>query len=390
MAKQASRGVQGFLEHRAEGPAFALAVLCMVARASQFYSGGALLLARVLGPAGMQVFNIGSGIGLAVGCELLGSIAGRAWQLNKAEALEVQGRKGLSRAERHSLAEHFAGRARLSFVFMAIGLGASVAAAFAFMWTETGSRLSWGTLGNIVVTVLLVAVVAYLGIFKESRGEDASEIASAQAVSLRAGIVDAAGKRIAAGTHTSQDVRLVARALPRAERERFEAALLPESANDPHWNVREIAAWLGCDTGAGRRQIVRKLAKLAEHGAAILRDDTGAYRVPRSVVIASFADDFLAINGRERERSTPRASSRAIAETEPGHTQLASLDASRQDSAPHVLRPPSDTTPTRASTGRTPSDTLAESLTRAHPALARALPVLRIGAEHVAPDTRSA
>lgn len=405
MAKQ-SRGVQGFLEHRAEGPAFALAVLCMVARASQFYSGGALLLARVLGPAGMAVFNIGSGIGLAVGCELLGSIAGRAWQLNKMEALEVRGRKGLARAERQALAEHFASRARLSFLFMCIGLGASVCAAFAFMWTESGSHSLSGILGELVVTLLLVSVIAYLGIFKESsQSESASEIASAQAVSLRASIVDAAGKRIATGKHTPQDVRLVARALPRAERERFEAALLPETANDPHWTVRDIASWLGCDTPAGRRQIVRKLSRLAEHGTGVLRDDTGAYRVPRSVVIATFAEDFLAINGRGSARNTPTlagtpgtsgtggamASAGAVtARTEPGQTSHITPLHTEQDSAERSTGHDTDRTGTRASAGARPADVLAHALSGAHPALVRALPVLRRSAEHAAPITRSA
>lgn len=323
-------GVQAWLETQAEGPAFGLAVLCMVARAAQFYSGGALALARILGPGGMTVFNILSGVGLAAGCELLASIAGRAWQSALTEAREVQGRRGLTRQERAALASHFQSKARLSLVFMCIGLAASVAAAFSFMWTETGQHSVTGILGELIVTVLLVSVVAYLGIFKESRGEDPADIASAQAYTIRAQVTDAAGRRIAAGTYSAQDVRIVARALPRAERERFESALTLDSALDPLWTARDIAVWLGCDTPAGRRQITRKLARLLDHGAGVLRDDTtGQYRVPRSIVFQHFADDFLTINNPKSERRTPRS---VIAETASGQGPVSRPLAQAADS----------------------------------------------------------
>lgn len=325
MAK--SSGVQAFLERKAEGPAFALAALCMISRAAQFYSGGAIALAHVLGPRGLAIFNAATGVGLAAGAELLGSIAGRQWQLNMSEARDASARRGLTRHERAALAGHFRAKAWLSFAFMCVGLGASVIAAFAFLWSASGSSAHTlgGFIGEAVVTLLLVAVVSYLGIFKESRGEDPGEIASAQAYGIRAGIVDAAGRRIASGKYAPQDVHIVARSLPRAERERFEAALIRESADDPLWTVRELASWLGCDTPAGRRQITRKLSRLAEKGVGVLRDDvTGQYRVPRSVAAIHFSEDFRAINAGG-ERRTPSA--RGLADAASSASQAGAANA---------------------------------------------------------------
>lgn len=310
-------GVQGFIERRAEGPAFALAAFCMIARASSFYSGGAIALAHILGPRGLALFNGATGVGLAVGAELLGSIAGRQWQVNASEARDAGTRRGMTRHEREALAAHFASRARLSLVFMCVGLGASVAAGFSFLWgaSGAGAHTFAGALGELVVTLLLVSIVAYLGIFKESRGDDPGELASVQAYAIRADIVREAGRRIASGKYAPQDVRIVARSLPRAERERFEAALTRESTDDPLWTVRDIAAWLGCDTPAGRRQITRKLARLMERGAGVLRDDaSGQYRVPRSVAALHFAEDYVSIN-RAGERRTPSARGLARAES---------------------------------------------------------------------------
>lgn len=322
------RGVQGFIEHGAEGPAFGLAAFCMIARAAQFYSGGAIALAHVLGPGGLAMFNAATGVGLAVGAELLGSIAGRQWQASASEARDALALRGLTRHEREARAAHFRARARLSLFFMCIGLGASVAAGFSFLWGASGNHTLGGALGELVVTLLLVSVVSYLGIFKESRGEDPAELASAQAYGIRADIVRQSGARIAGGDYSAQDVHIVARSLPRAERERFEAALIRESVEDPLWSVRDIANWLGCDTPAGRKQITRKLSRLMERGAGVLREgDSGQYRVPRSVAALHFAEDFVSIN-RNGERRTPSARTSASAGTLARQIEAASAQES--------------------------------------------------------------
>ncbi len=295
-------GLQRFLERSAEGPVFGIAAACMVSRAMQFYSFGSFSLAHALGPARMVWYDAATGAGLAVMCELLMSIAGRAWKADRRDMIEAEGRRGLSKMERTALVKHYAGSARLQFTFMLLGLAASLTAAFSFLWTGAGGTHDGGTiLGDAVVTVLLVAGVFYLGVLKESRGESPAEVAQADAYSIRRNVTAAAGQRIREGKYTPQDVRIVARALPRADRERFESAMIAETADDPYWTVRQIADWLGIDSDSGRRVVARKLARLLDKGYGILKDETqkSAYQVPRSVVLRIFADDFMA------RRSTP-------------------------------------------------------------------------------------
>lgn len=291
-----TRGVQGFLEEKAEVPAFALVALCMMARALQFYSGGAIVLAAALGARGVAVFNGFTGFGLAVGTELLMSIAGRQWQANAAEARDVAARRGLNKHERAAMAAHFQSKARWAFAFMIVGLCASITAAFSFLWTANGANHSpTAAISEIAISLLLVSVVFYLGVIKESRGDDPSEIATSRAFQLRAQVVEAAGARIASGTYTDQDVRIVKSALPRSERARFEQALVRDDASDAVWTASQIVAWLGCDDVAGRRRVQRKLARLAEQNAGVIKDeDTRQFRVPRSVVLRHFAEEFIA------------------------------------------------------------------------------------------------
>ncbi len=342
MAK--TKGVQGFLEEKAEGPAFALVALCMMLRAVSFYSGNAHLLINLLGVRGLAIFDDASGFGLTVGTELLMSIAGRQWQSNKREAREASARRGLNRNERAALVAHYTSKARLSLLFMLIGLGASVTAAFSFLWSATGVNSIGGALSEILVSLLLVSVVFYLGVVKESKGLDPSEVASAQAHSIRGNVVDAAGRRIAAGAFTPQDVRIVAQQLERNERDRFLGALLPETPDDPVWTAADIARWLGAESATARKQIARKLRKLADSGAgAVMDDTTGKYRIPRSVVVSHFAGDYVEMHARG---ATARNPTSAINETAIGQTDAAKPQkrrgASDRDKTQTAIRQPSD------------------------------------------------
>lgn len=306
-----SQGLQGFLETRAEGPTFTVVALCMIARAAQFYSGSALQLAQLLGRAGLQAFEILTGVGLAVGAELLFAIAGRNWQSHKREARDAMARRGVPRAEKIAQRDHYLDKSRVSFWFMLIGLGASLTAAFSFLFGANGDHTPGAILSDILVSLLLVAVVAYLAIFKETRGTDPGEAAQEQARAARTSAIAEAGKRIASGVYAPRDVRVVARQLPRAERDKFEAALLPDDVNDPQWTKRDILAWLGDDSTQTRRRIERKLSRLYENGAGVLRDDaTKSYRIPRSIALRHFAEEFLAAHAPQsaREEVQPRTS----------------------------------------------------------------------------------
>jgi len=339
-----TKGVQGFLEEKAEGPAFGLVAVCMMLRAVSFYSGNAHLLTNLLGPRGLAIFDDASGFGLTVGTELLMSIAGRQWQSNKREAREASARRGLNRQERAALVKHYNHNANISLTFMLMGLGASVTAAFSFLGTAAGATSIGGKLSEILVSLLLVSVVLYLGVFKESRGVDPSELASAQAHSIRGNVVDAAGRRIAAGAYGPQDVRIVAQQLERTERDKFMGALLPETPDDPMWTAKDIATWLGTESATARKQIARKLRKLADAGAGVIMDDaTGKYRVPRSVVVAHFAEDFVSINARAATQRNPTS---AVDGTPVGQTDAATPQRKRatsdSDKTQTAIRQPSD------------------------------------------------
>ncbi len=328
MAK--TKGVQGFLEEKAEGPTFAMVAICMMLRAVSFYSGNAHLLINLLGARGLAIFDDASGFGLTVGTELLMSIAGRQWQSNKREAREASARRGLNRQERAALVAHYQSKARLSLIFMLIGLGASISAAFSFLWTATGINSLGGAVSEILVSLLLVSVVFYLGVVKESKGVDASELASEQAHNIRGNVVDAAGRRIATGQYGPQDVRIVGQQLERTERDKFMAALLPETPDDPMWTAADIARWLGTEGATARKQIARKLRKLADGGQGVITDPaTGKYRVPRSVVVMHFASDYVEVNQR---RATRRNPSSAVDATVIRQTGAANPDNKQSDS----------------------------------------------------------
>lgn len=338
-----TKGLQGFLEQRAEGPAFLIVFMCMIARASQFYSGGALSLRSLLGQGGMQVFDALTGVGLAVGCELLFAIAGRTWQANKRDARDAMARKGMSKAEKQALRDYYLSKARIAFLFMLIGLGASLAAAISFLWGASGDHSVGAAIGECVVALLLVAVVGFLAIFKESSGGDPDAESQAIARSGRASIVGEAGKRIAAGNYTARDVRIVARQLPKAERDKFEAALMPEDADDPQWTARDILSWLADDSAATKRRIQRRLSKLYDSGAGAVRDDsTGQYRIPRSIVLQQFAEEFLNAHAPARVQaavknyagppSQPRQTPPADAQEPPSDSDA---DATAAQERPH-------------------------------------------------------
>jgi len=286
--------LQAWLEERAQGPVYASAVVSMVLRAALFYSGQGAAFERMVGSAGMSTINAVTAVGLAGGGELMGSIAGRSWKRNRIEAREAKIRRDLKPQERDVMAKHFTGAAWIDFTFMVIGVAASYIAAFSYMWTTFPDHSPGTVLSEVVLTTLLIAIVTYLGVFKESKRKNTTEARAARADALNDQIVDSAGLRISANQHTIQDVRIFARALPtKADRDRFLAAFASETPDDPHWRTTDIANWLGSDDPAVKRQITRKLGKLADAGVPVMRDDKNAYIVPRSVVFLHFADDFL-------------------------------------------------------------------------------------------------
>lgn len=290
-----SHGLQHWLESKAAGPAFLIAAASVVLRGAAFWSGGAINLAAILGHTGVAWFNGGTGIGIAVGSELLASVFGRQWRRMQAERVEAAGRRGLHKAERAALCAHYAAQETIAKRYMLLGVAASLVASAFFLVTTTGAHGPAQIAAEVVIAGVLVAVMTGFGVFYEDRPDaDAAELAQGQARTMRARAVEAAAARVASGDYTPQDVRLSGSALPRAERDSYESALIVATPDDPMWSTAQLAEWLGCNDQAGRRSLQRKLVKLKESGAGVVKDDRTGYAIPRSVVAMHFADAYLA------------------------------------------------------------------------------------------------
>ena len=353
-----SKGLQHFIEAKAAGPAFLIAATSTMLRGATFWSGGAFTVGGLLGPAGLRVFNGLTGFGIAVGAELLASIFGRQWLRYKSEIHEAEGRPGLRRAERAALVAEYTFRGRLSLAFMALGILASTAAGFMFLLSSTQTTTPAAAAGELLITIILVAILTAIGVFFETKADDAGEIATEQARALRSKITEAAGTRVARGDGTPQDIRLLAKALPRREQERFMAAMLPETPDDPLWSVADLADWLGMDTPSGRRQLHRRLVRLTERGASVTRDAKGAYRLPRSVAVSEFAGDFVQLN-------RPGAAKRSLSSVPTGQGRTAeakgNVAADSTATAPRHMHPAEPHVADRDFDGDTTSTILGQS-----------------------------
>ena len=267
-------GLQAWLESGAKGPAFAIVAVCMIMRAASAYSGGAVNLPHLLGAGGMAVFDMLTGVGLAVGAELLASIAGRAARRHQEEAMEAASTPGLKKWERDVRAQRERRRFYLNGAFSLGGLAASIYGAMWFLWNAT-PRHDLGTIiGEVATTAILVAIVYYLGVVAEDIPDDPREVATARATNMQLRLLESAGERIAQGKHSRQDVTLFAENLPRTQRARFRAIMAQEGPDDPAWGSAHIVEWL-CATGASldlvRKRVQRALKLAEERGQDIRR-----------------------------------------------------------------------------------------------------------------------
>lgn len=310
--------LQNWLEEKAQGPVYAMAVAAMVLRAALFYSGQGTAFEKMVGAFGMGLINGVTAIGLAMGGELLGSISGRSGRRNKAEAAEAAMRTDLKKEQRAALAAMYEAKAKTDFTFMYIGLLASFAAAMSYMLTSNPDHGLVAVGGEFVLTGLLLAIITYLGIFLDVKRKDRSQEHQEMAIDLSGQVVHEAGQRIIEHSHTIQDVRLFAGQLPKVARDRFLAAFASETPNDPMWTTTDLANWLGCNHSAGKRQLTRKLQRLQTAGQPITKNERGSYQLLRSTAILNFAEDFTAaLAGGQvtpSVRTVPRPSGPATAQ----------------------------------------------------------------------------
>lgn len=329
--------LQDWLETRGAVVAFIIAAVSMMLRGAEFYSGGSFILSRALGPNGTTVFNILSGLGLGVGCELVGSIAGRDWLYNQAEALEVDEQRGLTKPQRAARKRAFDKAAGRAQVFMWLGFAFSFAAAAYYSITTTGAS-GWAIGLELIIAGALEAVLVYLGVFKQSHSSPAKE-AEALGHELLRDVMITAAERIRDGmSYSMQDVRLVARAIKdRREAERFEAAYMTGSPDEPIWTTRDVMTWLGDPTSeALRKRINRKLSGEMARGGPVWKDNkTGAFQLAKGDVGRIFMDDYLAL--RQVALATKPGQSTSA---KPQAAAAAAANPGTDPTAPHALDNP--------------------------------------------------
>lgn len=336
--------LQEWLDTEASKYAWAVTFASAAARASSFYSGGALSLPKLLGAFGMAIFDGVSGVGLAFGAEMLSSIAGRAWQRNSRLAREALMQPNMRRIEREALRLQYQDRAKLDFAGMCLGIFGTICAAFMFMFTANPDHSIAALLNEALVTLLLVGITTYLGVFNTTPRVDPAQTAAAQAMEIRGAVTDAAGRRIASGIYAPDDVYAVASQLPRGDKEQFVGALVRPDIDDPMWGTREMCDWLGLadlpseqDEQAARRRVTRLLAKVAKEDARIQKNDKGQYQVPRSLALVYLADLYLEFQRAKARQGSDGAASHP---RQPGWlTTLVGASDAPQDGSQAAARP---------------------------------------------------
>lgn len=286
--------LQYVIEHRLEGPVFAIVAAMMVIRAAQQFSGGALVMSRFLGPVWFPRFEIITGLGLGLGSEMLMTIAGRGWRAWKLDEAELAARPGLSKIQRASYVSHAQAQATYSFRFMLVGAGASLYTGVAFMLSN--ATASFGVaLADVVTVAIISATVLYLGVFRDSRGQDSTQAALEHIDAGMSEALDAAIARFRDGTYTEIDTQLIAENLPPHKQARFRRAVAKQETGRM-WRTVQLREALGIGRDSlGIRDLNRQvnaLAKTPENGLS-KGVDGRTWLIPHRVVMDVWGEAIM-------------------------------------------------------------------------------------------------
>lgn len=279
-------GLKRVIEERLEGPVFFVVLPLMVASAAQTFSGGVFNLPRLLGPL-FPAWQVGRGLGLGFGSETLTVIAGRSWRAWLREASEIKTRPGLSKLQRRILSAEAEAHARRSFIFMIVGVGASLFAGGSYYLSSARTMTPADLVNDLVATAVISAVVLYLGVFRDSKSDDATEEMLSGIQSGMNQAVDGAILRFKDGIASDVDISLIAENLPAQMQAKFRRAVA-KRVDGEMWTTAMLRAALnyGNDSTQARRlnSQVRKLAEKSELG--LQRGPDGkSWLIPRAVVM---------------------------------------------------------------------------------------------------------
>lgn len=296
--------LQYLIENRLEMPVFFIVSFTMIIRASQLFSGGTLVMSRLLGPK-YPIFEIVTGLGLGLGSEMLMTIAGRSWKGWGDEATENEARPGMSKAARTAYIKRARQNALWSQRVMFVGMGASVFAGLSFLFTNSGKGISldtfsdptwWGQfISDLVATVVVTVCVFYLGVLRETRSMTDAESALADLDEGLNDAVSAAVQRFRDGVQTPVDEKLIAEHLPPGRKAKFLRAVAKINKGKV-WTTKEIRKRLGIGNDATQiRAFNRKVNELASDPDNALEKATDGktWLIPAVVVHDVWGDEIM-------------------------------------------------------------------------------------------------
>lgn len=303
--KKKRRNLQYIIEHRLETPVFFIVSAMMILRAAEIYSGGRLIVSQLLGQY-YPIFEIVSGIGLAVGSEMLMTISGRSWKAWESEATETQARVGMSKIARTAYVNKAKQSATWSRRVMFVGMGASVFAGLAFLITNGGQAVTtanlhdpgwwWSLVVDVVATAMITTTVFYLGVLRETHAMSEAEEAIAELDEGMNQAVKAAIQRFRDGQQTPVDEKLIAEHLSPARKGKFLRAVAKVNKGKM-WTSGELRKRLGIGNDATEiRRLNRKINDLSHDPDNALEKapDNKTWLIPVRVVWETWGEDIAA------------------------------------------------------------------------------------------------
>lgn len=293
--------LQQWLESGVEKPVFFVLLAAIVTRAASLYSGGAFSITRILGRY-LWVYNLATGLAVALAAELLASVAGRAWRRHQRLAFDALERTDLSKKERQQRAQRETEEMKLSRFFMIAGLATSALGSFFFLFTTGTDHSATGIATDLMITMIVLVATFYFGVLKEDEQTDHREIARATARAQKLKIIQAASLLGDDGTLSATQIAMLNAELPKSER-----IAVAGPASVQMVDTATIAGWLGDPKDSAlRRDITRQLIKASEApeyaGRGIARTSK-TWQVPLDIALLLFHERILARRGEQQQSS---------------------------------------------------------------------------------------
>lgn len=324
------QGLKDIIEHRLETPVFFIVAVMMVIRAAQQFSGGALVMARWLGTVWFPRFEIATGLGLGLGSEMLMTLAGRSWRSWEQQATEIASRPGLSRIQRTSYINEAKRNATHSRNFMYIGMASSLYTGVGFLLTNSSAsgHFDMGQAAQDVITcAVITAVVLYIGVFRETSGQDDTQAALSELDAGMNAALAAAIERFKRGASTDQDNQFIAEHLPQHRQAKFRRSVAKASRGRV-WKASQVREALGIGQDArlirDMNRQVNLLARTPENGLT-KAEDGRTWLIPHAVVMETWGEAMAEYAAMRRIGQTSSSLDSGVVRAVLGHSDTSPL-----------------------------------------------------------------